>query len=90
MGTDAAEVPVGESLYEEMQLFAQAGMSPYEILQAATINAAEHAEMASILGSLEPGKYADVVVFENNPLKNIPNFQKPRMVFKKGKLIANK
>lgn len=90
LGTDAAEVPVGESLYKEMQLFAQAGMNPYEILQAATINAAEHAEMASILGSLEPGKYADVVVFEKNPLKNIPNLQKPRMVFKKGKLIANK
>lgn len=90
LGTDAAEVPVGESYYRELQLLSEAGMSPYGALKTATINAAQHAEMETMLGTLESGKYADVVVSEKNPIKNIQGLKMPTMVFKKGKLITKR
>lgn len=90
LGTDAGNIPAGESVYTEMQLYVQAGMSPYEALQTATINAARHVGLESVLGSLEPGKHADLVVFEVNPLEHIQNIQSPRMVFKEGNLKFNK
>ncbi|NBC64614.1 MAG: amidohydrolase family protein [Bacteroidetes bacterium] len=89
LGTDAAVVPAGESVYSELQLFVEAGMSPYEAFQAATINAAKHANMQDVLGSIEPGKYADIVVFKQNPLEQINDLHPPKKVFKEGKLMVN-
>ena len=86
LGTDAGNIPAGESVYTEMQLYVQSGMSPYQALRTATIKAARQAGLESSLGSLEPGKYADIVVFEQNPLEQLQNIQQPRMVFKEGKL----
>lgn len=89
LGTDAAVVPPGESVYSEMQLFVKAGMTPYDAFQSATINAAQHANMEDLLGSLEPGKYADIVVFEEHPLEQIHNLHPPEKVFKKGNLMIS-
>lgn len=84
LGTDAGNIPAGESVYEELKLYSAAGMDPYDVLQAATINAARHLTAEDSLGSLEPGKRADIVVFDKNPLENIKRLEKPNWVFKDG------
>jgi enamidase len=84
LGTDTGNIPAGESVYEEMKLYARAGMDPYRILQTATINAAHHIKAEKKLGSLKPGKYADIIVFDQNPLDNIQTLEKPSWVFRSG------
>lgn len=84
LGTDTGNIPAGESVFEEMRLYAEAGMDPYDVLQTATINAARHLTAADSLGSLEPGKQADIVVFDKNPLENIKHLGKPNWVFRDG------
>lgn len=84
LGTDAGNIPAGESVYTEMKLYAQAGMDPYEVLKTATVNAARHLSMEHKLGSLESGKLADIIVFDQNPLENIMSLEKPIWVFKEG------
>ncbi|MBI5034907.1 MAG: amidohydrolase family protein [Chloroflexi bacterium] len=71
LGDDSASelrttMPIGE-----MQRLAQAGLSPMEIIQAGTKYAAQVCGHGNELGTLEPGKFADVIVVNGNPLRNI-------------------
>jgi imidazolonepropionase-like amidohydrolase len=66
----------GFSLHEELQRFVDAGFTPLEALQTATLNPARFFGMESQLGTVEPGKLADLVLFSANPLENIANTQK--------------
>lgn len=84
LGTDTGNIPAGESVFEEMRLYSEAGMDPYNVLQIATINAARHLTAADSLGSLESGKRADIVVFDKNPLEDIKHLEKPNWVFRDG------
>ena len=70
----------------EMWMFAQGGMTPLEVLRAATLNPARTLGMDRDLGSLEPGKLADLVVLDNNPLENVRNTDSVRMVMQNGRL----
>lgn len=72
-GTDANNpyVVPGFSLHNELAYLAEAGLSPYEVLQTATINPAEFLGQADKLGTIEVGKVADVVLLTENPLKDI-------------------
>lgn len=90
LGTDAGNLPAGESVYDEIGLLVEAGMTPYEALETATIGSARHAGLDDILGTLEPGKHADVVVFDENPLDRIDSLGLPRMVFKEGTLMIDR
>ncbi len=67
MGTDAGVVPHGTNL-EELQLMQDVGMSPTDVLVATTKTAAELMGVERELGTLEPGKRADVVVVSGDPL----------------------
>ena len=67
MGTDAGVVPHGTNL-EELQLMQDVGMSPTEVLVATTKTAAELMGLERELGTLEPGKRADLVVVSGDPL----------------------
>ncbi|MCC5935258.1 MAG: amidohydrolase family protein [Balneolales bacterium] len=87
MGTDAGNLPAGSSLYDELRLFTQGGLSPWQALQSATLKAAEHAGVAGHLGSLEAGKLADIIVFPVNPLENLAELPRPDLVFLGGKRI---
>ena len=71
-GTDTpyAYCVPGFALHEELALLAEAGLSPTAALRTATWNAAEFLHMTRDYGSLEPGKAADLVVLDANPLVN--------------------
>jgi predicted amidohydrolase YtcJ len=79
------QVP-GISLHVELERLVEAGLSPLEALRAATLNPARVLEMTDSLGSIEPGKLADLVLLEANPLEDIRNTQKIHAVVADGRL----
>jgi imidazolonepropionase-like amidohydrolase len=66
----------GFSLHEELQRFVAAGFTPLEALQTATLNPARFFQMEAQLGTIEKGKFADMVFLDANPLEDIRNTQK--------------
>ena len=81
-GTDQA-VP-GHSLHREIELYVQAGFKPMEAIQAATIAPARAMGLDKELGTIEPGKRADVIIVNGNPLENIHNIRKVEFVVTNG------
>ncbi len=63
----------GVAIHWEMALLAQGGMAPMRILRAATINGAKTWGLDHQIGSIEPGKLADLIVLDKNPLTDIRN-----------------
>jgi imidazolonepropionase-like amidohydrolase len=88
-GTDspAPYVFPGSSLHDELQLLVEAGLTPLEALQAATKSPAEFLHTQKDSGTIEKGKYADVVLLDANPLADIRNTRKIRAVILRGKLL---
>lgn len=84
-GTDASH----GNLWEEAQFAAEAGMSPREILDALTTSAAELMRLESEVGSLAPGKRADVVGVEGNPLEDPLALARVRFVMKSGAIYRD-
>ena len=62
------------------------GMSPADVLRAATIHGAEAIGLQNDVGTIEAGKLADLVVLDANPLENIRNTNTVRMVMINGRL----
>jgi imidazolonepropionase-like amidohydrolase len=83
-GTDEG-VP-GFSVYREMELYVRAGFSPMDALRSATAVPAIAMHMDREVGTIEPGKRADVLVLDANPLDNISNIRRVRSVMAKGVL----
>jgi imidazolonepropionase-like amidohydrolase len=81
-GTDQS-VP-GHSLYREIELYVQAGFTPLEALQAATIVPARVMGMEKELGTIEVGKRADLIIVNGNPLENIHNIRNVEFVITNG------
>jgi imidazolonepropionase-like amidohydrolase len=81
-GTDQT-VP-GYSLYREIELYVQAGFTPMEAIQAATIVPARVMGLDKELGTVEAGKRADVIVVDGNPLESIHNIRKVEFVITNG------
>jgi imidazolonepropionase-like amidohydrolase len=82
-GTDAAVYPHGQNA-KEFQYMVEAGMPPAFVLQAATTHAAELLKKTKDLGSVEPGKFADVIAVDGNPLDDVKLMQKVGFVMKEG------
>jgi imidazolonepropionase-like amidohydrolase/Tol biopolymer transport system component len=76
----------GLGAHWEMWTFVQGGMSPLEALAVGTINGAQYLGMERDLGTLEPGKLADLVVLDANPLDDITNSDSVRYVMLNGRL----
>lgn len=88
-GTDTANpfcFP-GFSLHDELGLLVEAGFTPMEALQTATLNAAIFLGRAESLGTVEKGKFADLVLLEANPLENISNTRRIAAVVFGGELF---
>jgi imidazolonepropionase-like amidohydrolase len=88
-GTDttAPFVFPGSSLHEELALLVQAGLTPMQALQAATKLPAEFLGKLQTQGTIEEGKFADLLLLEANPLADIHNTQKIDAVIRRGKLL---
>ncbi len=88
-GTDAPTPPTffGSSLHWELEHFVQAGIPPLEVLRIATQEAAVAVGAEEDLGTLEPGKLADIVLLDKNPLEDIKNTQTIWRVIKGGWLF---
>lgn len=71
------------------EAYAEAGMTPMDIVHAATRNAAELLGMADRVGTLEPGKLADIIAVPGDPLKDIRALEHARFVMKGGVVVAN-
>jgi imidazolonepropionase-like amidohydrolase len=82
-GTDAAVYPHGQNAKEFVYL-QEAGIPATYALQMATVNAAALLKQSDNLGSLEAGKYADVVAVQGDPLANLATMQKIQFVMKAG------
>jgi imidazolonepropionase-like amidohydrolase len=81
-GTDQT-VP-GYSLYRELELYAQAGFTPLEAIQAATLVPAQVMGIDREVGTVEAGKRADLILLDANPLEDIHNIRTVRFVVANG------
>lgn len=90
MGTDTGPAGRFQGYFELMELehMADAGLSPAQILAAATIDAARCMKLDADLGTLSAGKYADFVVLDANPLDNISNVRRIASVWIAGRRLA--
>jgi ribosome-associated protein YbcJ (S4-like RNA binding protein) len=87
-GVDAPLVPNGAALHTEMAGYVEAGFTPFQALQTATVNTAALLNVQKDLGTIEPGKLADLVIVEGNPLVNIRDTMRVRKVIRDGEVIA--
>lgn len=84
-GTDAGVYPHGLNA-KEFEFMIEGGMPPIEAIKAATMVNAELLGMKNQLGSVETGKFADIIAVDENPLQNIKTLQTVRFVMKEGKV----
>lgn len=77
-------IPPGVSLWHEAEFFADCGLPPMDVLDAATWNGIYSIGATDQLGTLEPGKLADFVVLDSNPLDDIRNLERVHRVVKNG------
>jgi hypothetical protein len=91
-GTDLGNpfIYAGFSLHDELELFVQAGFTPFEALETATVNPAKYLEMEKTLGTIEKGKVADLILLDANPLTDISNTRKINAVVLNGRLLDRK
>jgi imidazolonepropionase-like amidohydrolase len=69
-GTDSSVSPHGQNA-REFALLVRAGLTPLEAIQAATVNAADHLNLSGEIGSIAPGKAADIVAVHGDPLSDV-------------------
>ncbi len=76
-------------MHDELELLVQAGLTPLEAIQTATINPAKFLGLEKSFGTIEKGKQADLVLLEANPLENIANTKKIFAVIVNGRYLSN-
>ena len=84
LGTDAAVYPHGLNAHELDVYVNQLGMAPLAALQSATTNAADLMGWSAKAGTLEPGKWADIIAVEKNPLDDVRVLEDVKFVMKAG------
>ncbi len=90
MGTDAGNIGTlhGPSVFRELGLMVQAGLTPLQALRAATVNGAKAMGLERDLGTLAPGKLADLVILNADPLADVQNLSRIHRVIKDGQVFT--
>jgi imidazolonepropionase-like amidohydrolase len=90
MGTDAGNIGTlhGPSVFREMELMAQAGLTPLEVLRSATVGGAIAMGMQRDIGEVEPGRAADLVILDADPLADVRNLERVDRVIRAGRVLA--
>jgi imidazolonepropionase-like amidohydrolase len=73
VGTDGGGQAPGQSIHQEFDELAKAGLSPLKTLQMTTLNPAEFLGRTGTMGSIEIGKNADIVPLDGNPVESVQN-----------------
>lgn len=90
LGTDAPMLPASEAFHREVELLREAGLTPQQIIQAATRNAALHLGLEDEVGTVEPGKVADIIVINGDPLNDLAALKNVELVMQRGKIVVDK
>ena len=82
--------PLREAALLELGLWVASGATPWQALLAATRHAAALCGVGDALGTVEPGKLADLIVTAANPLDDITNLRRLLLVFKEGRIVSDR
>ena len=77
----------GASLHHEFELLVEAGIPPLEVIKIATRNGAQALGIDEDVGTIEPGKQADMIILSDNPVDSISNTKKIEAVINNGQFI---
>ena len=89
-GTDAGisiTIP-GFSIHQELAFYKEVGLSNYEVLKTATVNASKTHAIMNNMGTVEVGKIANLILIDQNPLLDLSALKKPRSVFVNGRKLS--
>jgi Tol biopolymer transport system component/imidazolonepropionase-like amidohydrolase len=87
-GTDAPLVPYGLGLHVELEAYVRSGMTPFQALQTATGNAAQALGLGDEIGTIQPGKVADLTFVTGDPLVDIRATREVKRVMKGGRVYT--
>jgi imidazolonepropionase-like amidohydrolase len=87
-GTDAAVYPHGLNAHE-FAVYVRLGMTPLQAIQTATINDADLIGWPDKVGTLEPGRWADIIAVDGDPLQDVAVLQHVKFVMKGGSVVKN-
>jgi len=65
------------------------GLSPLQSIQSATINAADLLGWSDKIGAVEPGKWADIIAVDGDPLQDVTTLERVKFVMKGGEVVKN-
>jgi len=88
LGTDAAVYPHGLNAHE-LSVYVRIGMTPLQAIQTSTINAADLLGWSDKVGTIAPGKWADIIAVTGNPLQDVSTLQEVRFVMKSGQVYKD-
>ncbi len=88
LGTDAAVYPHGLNAHE-FEVYTRLGMTPLQAIQSSLINGADLLGWSDKVGTIEPGKWADIIAVDGDPLADIKVLQHVRFVMKGGTVYKN-
>jgi imidazolonepropionase-like amidohydrolase len=88
LGTDAAVYPHGLNAHE-LAVYVKLGMTPLQAIQTTTINDADLLGWSDKIGTLEPGKWADIIAVDGDPIQDITTLQRVKFVMKSGQVYKN-
>ena len=86
-GSDPNNGLPGLGVHQEMVMFVEAGLTPMQAIQAATVNVAKAFRKDTDFGTVEPGKVADLIAVDGDPLKDIWTTQNVKLVVLGGKIV---
>jgi len=87
-GTDAAVYPHGLNA-REFAVYVRFGMTPLQSIQTSTVAAAKLLGMEDRIGTIEPGKFADLIAVDGDPTRDVTQLERVKWVMKNGKIVSS-